>query len=217
MSVTRPWPGNRSRPRCVVGPRVFRAPEGPAAVCVGGRRPASLMVLLVAPRVFRAPEGPAAVRAGGRRPAREPSALRASLGASPRSPARPRRRPPAPRQIPPAPFTPVGPGVLTCACASSRSPARPRYRPRAPQPGPMDPQCGLACCAGILGRSAACCYKRRQSEGFFAENQGFWTQIDDVCNMSTRKGGSNCSGLTTFVTSAAHWSPGQALPPPTII
>ncbi|MEZ7679721.1 hypothetical protein O3645_09705, partial [Pauljensenia sp. 27098_8_107] len=31
------------------------------------------------------------------------------------------------------------------------------------------------------------CYKRRQSEGFFAENQGFWTQIDDVCNMSTRK------------------------------
>ena len=58
------------------------------------------------------------------------------------------------------------------------------------------------------------CYKRRQSEGFFAENQGFWTQIDDVCNMSTRKGGSNCSGLTTFVTSAAHWSPGQAPPPP---
>ena len=29
------------------------------------------------------------------------------LGASPRSPARPRRRPPAPRQIPPAPFTPA--------------------------------------------------------------------------------------------------------------
>ena len=53
------------------------------------------------------------------------------------------------------------------------------------------------------------CYKRRQSEGFFAENQGFWTQIDDVCNMSTRKGGSNCSGLTTFVTSAARWLLGQ--------
>jgi len=32
------------------------------------------------------------------------------------------------------------------------------------------------------------CYKRRQSDGFFAENQGFWTQIADVCNMSTRKG-----------------------------
>ena len=64
-------------------------------------------LLLVAPLVFRAPEAPAAVCAGGRRPAREPSALRASLGASPRSPARPRRRPPAPRQIPPAPFTPA--------------------------------------------------------------------------------------------------------------
>ena len=67
-----------------------------------------------APLVFRAPEGPAAVCAGGRRPAREPSAPRASLGASPRSPARPRHRPPAPRQIPPAPSTPVGPGVLVC-------------------------------------------------------------------------------------------------------
>ena len=31
------------------------------------------------------------------------------------------------------------------------------------------------------------CYKRRQSEGFFAENQGFWTQIDDVCNRSPHK------------------------------
>ena len=50
-------------------------------------------LLLVAPLMFRAPEAPAAVCAGGRRPAREPSALRASLGASPRSPARPRRRP----------------------------------------------------------------------------------------------------------------------------
>ena len=59
------------------------------------------------------------------------------------------------------------------------------------------------------------CYKRRQSDGFFAENQGFWTQIDDVCNMSTRKGGSNCFGLTTFVTLAAHRSLSQAgMPPP---
>ena len=84
MSVTRPWPGNRSRPRIVVAPLVFRAPSGPAAVC-----------------------------AGGRRPAREPSALRASLGASPRSPARPRHRPRAQRQIPLAPSTPAAFGVLT--------------------------------------------------------------------------------------------------------
>ena len=46
---------------------------------------------------------------------------------------------------------------------------------------------GAACVAVILGRSDTRCYKRRQSDGFFAENQGFWTQIDDVCNMSTRK------------------------------
>ena len=44
--------------------------------------------------------GRAAVCAGGRRPAREPSAPRASLGASPRSPARPRRRPRAPQPGP---------------------------------------------------------------------------------------------------------------------
>ena len=87
---------------------VFRAPEGPATVW---------LCCCVAPRVFRAPEGPAAVCAGGRRPAREPSALRASLGASSRSPARPRRRPPAPRQIPPAPSIPVGPGVLRSGLA----------------------------------------------------------------------------------------------------
>jgi len=32
------------------------------------------------------------------------------------------------------------------------------------------------------------CYKRRQSDGFFAENSGFWAQIDDVCNSRPRKG-----------------------------
>ena len=31
------------------------------------------------------------------------------------------------------------------------------------------------------------CYKRRQFNGFFAENQGFWTQIDDVCNRGPRE------------------------------
>ena len=51
--------------------------------------------------------------ARGRRPARSPSALRASLGASSRSPARPRHRPRAPQSgppVPPAPSTPVVPG-----------------------------------------------------------------------------------------------------------
>ncbi len=68
---------------------------------------AGCCLLLVAPLVLRAPEGPAAVCAGGRRPAREPPALRASLGASARCPARPRHRPPAPRQVPPVPSTPA--------------------------------------------------------------------------------------------------------------
>ena len=90
-------------------------------------RRSCFLVLLVAPRVFWAPEGSAAVCAGGRRPAREPSALRASLGASSRSPARPRRRPPAPRQIPPVPFTPVGPGRgrVPQLCASKPGQASP--------------------------------------------------------------------------------------------
>ena len=78
---------------------------------------ALLAVCGLCPPVFRASEGPAAVCAGGRRPAREPPALRASLGASSRSPARPRHRPPAPRQVPAAPSTPVGLGVLTCGSA----------------------------------------------------------------------------------------------------
>ena len=87
----------------LVGPGCLMRPWAAA------RRPSGVL-LLVAPRVFWAPAGPAAVCAGGRRPAREPSAPRASLGASSRSPARPRHRPPAPRQVPPAPFTPVVPG-----------------------------------------------------------------------------------------------------------
>ena len=71
--------------------------------------------------------GRAAVCAGGRRPAREPSAPRASLGASSRSPARPRRRPRAPQPCPPVPpasSTPAMPGLLTCGWAR-RLEARP--------------------------------------------------------------------------------------------
>ena len=52
-------------------------------------------------RCSRAPSGRVAVCARGRRPARSPSAPRASLGASSRSPARPCRRPRTPRPCPP--------------------------------------------------------------------------------------------------------------------
>ena len=52
-------------------------------------------------RCSRVPSGRVAVCVRGRRPARSPSAPRASLGASSRSPARPCRRPRIPRPCPP--------------------------------------------------------------------------------------------------------------------
>ena len=73
--------------------------------------------------------GRAAGCARGRRPAREPSAPRALLGASSRSPARPRHRPRAPQPgppVPPAPSTPVGPGVLAFGPARTSDRGRPR-------------------------------------------------------------------------------------------
>ena len=89
-------------------PRGFESPilrhQTPGPVEVPG------FLLPVAPRVVGAvwPDlmGRAAVCAGGRRPAREPSAPRASLGASARSPARPRHRPPALRPGPPSQWRP---------------------------------------------------------------------------------------------------------------
>ena len=93
--------------------------------------------VFVAPLVFRAPSDPAVGPGCWLCPwaaaAREPSAPRASLGASSRSPARPRHRPRAPQPgppLPPAPSTLAGPVVLVC-------PARPRHRTRAPQPGSL--------------------------------------------------------------------------------
>ena len=105
-----------------VAPLVFWARDGPAARWAG---------CCVYPLVFWAPDGPTAVCAGGRRPAREPSAPRASLGASSRSPARPRRRPPAPRQVPPAPSTPA---ALVVLCAPAGNRAVPRCRVQASSP-----------------------------------------------------------------------------------
>ena len=92
----------------------------------------------VAPLVFRAPSDPAVGPGCWLCPwaAARPRAVRAAslrLGASSRSPARPRHRPRAPQPgppLPPAPSTPAVPVVLVC-------PARPRHRPRAPQPGSL--------------------------------------------------------------------------------
>ena len=143
------------------------------------------VLLLLAPLVFRAPEGllwgRAAWCARGRRPAREPSALRASLGASSRSPARPRRRPRAPQPGPagthrhrvqamPSPTgTAARPsGALhtggTWCTDGVRSPARPRHRPRARQPGPHTPgvlHAGGAWCTDGVRSPARPCHRPR--------------------------------------------------------
>ena len=100
--------------------------------CSGRRRarpPARLGSLTsfgAAPRSPPVPSGPSGALhtrgAGlrrGRRPAREPSALRASLGASSRSPARPRHRPRAPQ-----------PGTTTAHRHRGRSLRRPSHRRR---------------------------------------------------------------------------------------
>ena len=107
-------------------------------------------MVLVAPLVFRAPSdltcraGLLCAPVGGGPPARRP---RRELRSARRLEARPG---PATAHghrsqallCPPAPSTPVGPGVLTCACASPRSPARPCRRPPAPRqipPAPFTP------------------------------------------------------------------------------
>ena len=91
----------------LVAPWVFRAPEGPAAR--EARRPHFVRRRASKParalRSLRRPPHRRCLRfwcARGLRPAREPSAPRALLGASSRSPARPRRRPRSPQPGPAA-------------------------------------------------------------------------------------------------------------------
>ena len=82
-----------------------------------------------------------------------PRAVRAAslrLGASSRSPARPRRRPRAPQPgplDPPVPSTPVTRGVLCVARRVGATQARPCRRPRAPPP----------CQRGYCGSSTFAC------------------------------------------------------------
>ena len=137
-------------------PRGFESPilrhRTPEPVEVPGfLLPLASLVLLVVPLVFRAPSGPATVCAAGRRPAREPSASRASLGASSRSPARPRRHPPAPRQVPPAPSTPAA--LVLLGLARPGPAAAHRHRGRSLQTsGAL--RTGGACVAVCTGRQS---------------------------------------------------------------
>ena len=101
------------------------------------------------------------------------------LGASSRSPARPRRRPRAPQPGPPIPSAP--------RLEAARALRTPNVvwlvvlgfwgAPLCVVTNVVNRRCFSS---GFLIR----CYKRRQSDGFFAENSGFWTQIDDVCRSS---------------------------------
>ena len=159
-------------------PRVFRAPESPAAVCAGGRRPARVMVLLVAPRVFRAPRGagllcgarPLCVPVGGGPPARSPHAsLRlgvVDLEARPGPAATHRHRGQALRlEARPGPATAHGNRSLArlflWVSWGSRVLSFWGARVRVVT-NVVNPRC-FSC--GFLLR----CYERRQSEGFFAE------------------------------------------------
>ena len=132
--------------------------------CFGRRRPrpparlGDLASLGTASRSPPVPSGPSgALHTGdtwcarGRRPARSPSAPRASLGASSRSPARPRHRPRAPwpdpgrwqaspcPPVPPAPSTPAAPCVLACGRPYPAATYRHRVRvqPRGIQSEPL--------------------------------------------------------------------------------
>ena len=110
-------------------------------------------LMLVAPMMFRAPHvlceaGLLDAPVGGGPPASRP---RRELRSARRLEARPgpatahgRRSLAPPRSLPvpswlSGPSAPVGPGVLTCACALPRSSARPCRRPRVPRPGPPVP------------------------------------------------------------------------------
>ena len=135
--------------------------------------------LLVVPLVFRAPEGPAAVCAGGRRPAREPSALRASLGASPRSPARPRRRPPAPRQVPPAPSTLAALAVWMCCLVPAISHVIPLRI--------FQTMNSYRWYCNVLGRS------QKMTEGNYVRLLG-----DPACAVTNRCGRQLCETVITF-------------------
>ena len=155
------WCSGRRRPRL----------WGRAAVCAGGRRPSCCCCLW---RRW----------CSGRRRPRPPARLGVltSFGAAPRSP-------PVPSGPSGALHT-SGAGALMCGSA---------FRLEAwPGPAAAHGHRRLAFrslrrpphqwCTVAVVWFGACCYKRRQSDGIFAKNSGFWPQIDDVCNTGPHRG-----------------------------
>ena len=125
-----------------------RHPIRMSVFCVPGRVGVVLCCRWCSGRRTCCPLGRAAGCARGRRPARSPSAPRASLGASSRSPARRRHRPRAPQPGPAATHghrCRVPPPTTGIA-------ARPRYRPPV-RPCPPDPPAPSTadCCHSPVG------------------------------------------------------------------
>ena len=188
--------------------------SNPSATATAARPHWGRAVLLCLPDLWARSLG---VPVGGGPPARSPHAsLKARSGRS-RGPPWPCRHPPAPRPGPATAHRHRGRSLrrpphqwsLVClrmvrrvGSLSGQALPPPMGTPAVPS-GPSNVVCFVVLRFGdapmrvvtnvVNRRCFSCgflirCYKRRQSDGFFAENQGFWTQIDDVCNMSTRKG-----------------------------
>ena len=124
--------------------------------------------------------GRAAVCAGGRRPAREIATREpAARSGRSRGPPWPCHRPPAPRLGPAFCSSPVpsGPsGALHTSGARSLLSGSARVVTNV-----VNPSC-------FLCRFSCACYKRRQSDGIFAKNSGFWPQIDTFVTRVLKEG-----------------------------
>ena len=126
-------------------PLVFRAPSGPAAREIATREPDGSEWSISKPA--------RALRTLRRPPHRRRLVADVWLGASSRSPARPRRRSPAPRPGPPGPPVPSTPATLVVLCA----PAGNRAVTALPSPGlvPLDSEALDDLCARECGQDLA--------------------------------------------------------------
>ena len=175
MTRSRPWPGNRSRPRCMFLPPVYRrwASCGPglAALCALGRRPAR------EPSALRRAREPSELRS---RPgcfvcpwaAARPRAVRAASPKARRVVLKPGQAPPPPTATAARPVSPTAPGHR------SQGP-QPPIRRRAPQPGPA-------------GRASA------------SKHSGLWLTDTGTCSASDTRTGDASSptcpgeGMTAY-------------------
>ena len=205
-----------SRPCCVlllVAPLVFWAPSGPAAREIATREPAARSGRSRSPPVPSGPSGALHTSGAGSRMCASALRLEARPGPVPRSVPYPQFR----MQFPDTCSSSLSekPGISTITFQSMKCAWGNCMRICADQAPPpltgtaawslyslwaswgsrvlsfwgarvcvvtnvVNPRC-FSC--GFLPR----CYERRQSEGFFADNGGFWAWIDDVCHRGPRE------------------------------